>query len=137
MNGRRRPNSTLVSQASVVVAAAAEPSVQLSVVPLSHAPLAAAQQRDPDLVQSLVLTVAAEVTRQLAATLPALASPKRPNTASAVRFDVLQSRRRSVVSSPAVREEIAVNTADSCPNPTSSVASQSCRRACIASPTAF
>ena len=63
-NGRGKPNSTLASQAGVMVAAAAaaELSVQLSVVPLSHVPLTAAQRLDPDLVQSLVLTVAAKAT---------------------------------------------------------------------------
>ena len=40
------------------------------------------QQLDPELVQSLVSTVTAEVTQQLAATLPALAAPSIADVAS-------------------------------------------------------
>ena len=40
------------------------------------------QRLDPDLVKSLVSTVAEEVTRQITTTLPALASPLGPHTPS-------------------------------------------------------
>jgi hypothetical protein len=48
---------------------------QSSVIPPFNVPPTTVQQLDPELVQSIVYTVAAEVTRQLAATLPALTSP--------------------------------------------------------------
>ena len=60
-------------------------NVQPNVVPPSHTPLSTIQQLHPDSVQLLVSTVAAEVTRQLAATQPALTLPEQPNTASAIR----------------------------------------------------
>ena len=64
-------NATLASQATAQV----RTEDQTSAVPPSNVPSTTIQRLDPDLVKSLVSTVAEEVNRQITATLPALASP--------------------------------------------------------------
>ena len=74
-------NATLASQETALVVAETKPSV----VPLLDLPHTTSQRLAPELVQSLVSTVAAEVTRQLTATLPALTSQLRPQPPLATR----------------------------------------------------
>ncbi len=74
-------NATLASQATASVVAETEPSV----VPPLDPPHTTSQRLAPELVQSLASTVEAEVTRQLTATLPALASQWRPQPPLATR----------------------------------------------------
>ena len=71
-------NATLASQATAQV----RTEDQTSAVPPSNVPSTTIQRLDPDLVKSLVSTVAEEVTRQITATLPALASPLGHHTPS-------------------------------------------------------
>ena len=71
----------LASQATALVIAETEPSV----VPRLDIPHTMSQCLAPELVQSLVSTVSAEVTRQLTVTLPALASQLRPQPPLATR----------------------------------------------------
>ncbi len=74
-------NATLVSQATASVVAETEPRV----VPPLDILHTTSQRLAPELVQSLVSTVAAEFARQLTATLPALASQLRPQPPLATR----------------------------------------------------
>ena len=71
-------NATLASQATAQV----RTRDKTSAVPPSNVPSPTIKRLDPDLVKSLVSTVAEEVTRQITATLPALASPLGPFTPS-------------------------------------------------------
>ena len=93
-------NVTLASRVTTAVPAEGETSV----IPLANAPPTTLQGLDPSLVQSLLPTVTAEVTRQLTATLPALASLSGPTTPSPMGdvFEPAEERRPSTPPLPGV-----------------------------------